>query len=108
MFLILSYVWLRRFTFEKLIFEVEPVRAVEPLPAPPDELQSKCAVAAEKYGLTKREVEICQMLASGMTGKDIEQTCVISYNTVKTHVKHIYTKLDIHSQQELIELIDKL
>ncbi|RNL40466.1 hypothetical protein DMP06_04860 [Slackia equolifaciens] len=108
MFLILSYVWLRRFTFEKLIFEVEPVRAVEPLPTPPDELQSKCAVAAEKYGLTKREVEICQMLASGMTGKDIEQTCVISYNTVKTHVKHIYTKLDIHSQQELIELIDKL
>lgn len=108
MFLMLSYVWLRRFTFEKLIFEVEPVRAVEPLPTPPDELQSKCDIAAEKYGLTKREVEICHMLASGMSGKDIEQTCVISYNTVKTHVKHIYTKLDIHSQQELIELIDRL
>lgn len=108
MFLMLSYVWLRRFTFEKLIFEVEPVRAVEPLPTPPDELQNKCDIAAEKYGLTKREVEICHMLASGMSGKDIEQTCVISYNTVKTHVKHIYTKFDIHSQQELIELIDRL
>ena len=48
------------------------------------------------------------MLASGMGGKEIEQTCVISYNTVKTHVKHIYTKLDVHSQQELIDLISAL
>ena len=107
-FLILSYFWLRNHSFEKLIFSVEPIRAVEPLPTPPDVLQEKCETAAERYGLTKREAEICQMLAAGMSGKDIEQTCVISYNTVKTHVKHIYTKLDIHSQQELIELIDKL
>lgn len=107
-FLVLIYFWLRRYSFEKLIFEVEPVRAVESPTAPPDELKEKCEAASEKYGLTKREAEICCMLVSGMSGKDIERTCVISYNTVKTHVKHVYAKFNIHSQQELIDLIGRL
>ena len=107
-FLVLCYIWLRRYSFEKLIFAIEPPLPVEPPSAPPEELQLKCEAAGKKYGLTKREIEICRMLASGMGGKEIEQTCVISYNTVKTHVKHIYTKLDVHSQQELIGLISAL
>ena len=33
------------------------------------------------------------------------ETVGVSYNTVKTHVAHIYTKLGVHSHQELIDLV---
>ena len=36
----------------------------------------------------------------------IEQELVLSYNTVKTHIKHIYQKLGVHSRQELLDLIE--
>ncbi len=32
---------------------------------------------------------------------------MVSRNTVKAHVKHIYAKLDIHSHQDLIDLVEK-
>lgn len=31
---------------------------------------------------------------------------VISRNTVKSHIKHIYSKLDVHWQQELIDMVE--
>ena len=33
---------------------------------------------------------------------------IISANTVKTHTRHIYKKIDVHSQQELIDLVEEL
>jgi DNA-binding CsgD family transcriptional regulator len=30
----------------------------------------------------------------------------VSRNTVKTHVRNVYSKLDVHSQQELIDLVE--
>ena len=45
------------------------------------------------------------MLARGRDRTYIQEQLVISRNTVKSHVKHIYTKLDVHSQQDLIDLI---
>ncbi|WP_270296185.1 LuxR C-terminal-related transcriptional regulator [Eggerthella sinensis] len=35
----------------------------------------------------------------------MRDTLVLSKNTVATHVKHIYQKLDVHSQQELLDLV---
>ena len=53
-----------------------------------------------------RETEILAMLARGRSAPFIAQELVISPNTVKTHVKHIYAKLGAHSQQEIIDLVD--
>ena len=61
---------------------------------------------ARKGGLTGRETEILAMLARGRSAPFIAQELVISPNTVKTHVKHIYAKLGAHSQQEIIDLVD--
>ena len=69
-------------------------------------MEERCAQLALQKGLTKRETEILTMLARGRNGKFIEEHYVVSYNTVKTHVKHIYLKLDVHSQQELIDLVE--
>ena len=50
--------------------------------------------------------EVFGMLARGHNGYHIRDELTLSYNTVKTHVKRIYRKLDVHSQQELIDLVE--
>ena len=47
------------------------------------------------------------MLARGRDRTYIQEQLVVSRNTVKAHVKHIYAKSDIHSHQDLIDLIEK-
>lgn len=56
-------------------------------------------------GLTSREMEIALCLAEGKKRKQIADELCVSDQTVKTHVSHIYTKLGIHSKEELIELV---
>lgn len=56
---------------------------------------------AVTYDLTKREMEIANYLALGWSVPRIEQELVLSNSTVKTHVKHLYSKLGIHSRDEL-------
>ena len=47
------------------------------------------------------------MLARGRDRTYIQEQLVVSRNTVKANVKHIYAKLDIHSHQDLIDLVEK-
>ena len=71
-----------------------------------DRFRQQCHTLAERYGLSKRELEIMMLLARGRNAGYIQDTLFISYNTVTTHRKHIYQKMGIHSQQELLDLIE--
>ena len=53
---------------------------------------------------SNRETEIFLMLAQGRSRPYIRDTLILSKNTVATHIRHIYEKMGIHSQQELIDL----
>ena len=44
-------------------------------------------------------------IVRGKTVVRIAEELVISENTVRTHVRHIYQKLDIHTRQELFDLL---
>ena len=46
------------------------------------------------------------LLAQGRTVHGISEKLYVSENTVKSHIKSIYLKLDIHSRAELIELVN--
>ena len=46
------------------------------------------------------------MGARGYKSASIQQQLYISEGTAKTHIRHIYRKLNVHNQQELILLID--
>jgi len=48
--------------------------------------------------LTQREQEILELLAKGYYYKEIGDTLGITYNTVRTHVQHIYEKLHVQSR----------
>lgn len=67
-------------------------------------LRQKCEEMASRFAFTPREQEISLYLAQGYSTATIAKELFVSTNTVKTHVKMIYTKLNVHSKQELIEL----
>jgi len=54
--------------------------------------------ASELDVLTDREREVLELLARGLTNKEIAEQLVISTNTVKRHIKSIFEKLDIHTR----------
>jgi DNA-binding CsgD family transcriptional regulator len=55
-------------------------------------------------GLTTRELEIMQLLLSGVSSKGISQKLSISLDTVKAHRKHVYAKLGVKSHPELFAI----
>lgn len=52
--------------------------------------------------LSKREEEILSYLTKGYKYKEIAEKLFISYDTVRTHIKHIYKKLHVRSRSEAI------
>lgn len=64
-----------------------------------------CDAITATYGLTPREHEIIVMLAHNRTVSDIAGDLIISVRTVNTHMNNIYRKLDIHSRNELSDLL---
>ncbi len=58
-----------------------------------------------RCGLTEREIEIALLLLSGETYKMIAQGLCISENTVKTHIKNIYSKLSVGSKTEFMKMV---
>lgn len=73
-----------------------------------DELVDRCSQAAQRYGLSQREEEVLRLLAQHKKVGSIEQELFISNNTAKTHIRHIYRKLDVHSRDELVALLGEM
>ena len=53
--------------------------------------------------LTDRELSVLRFLPSHLTNPEIARECVMSVNTVKTHLKRIYAKLGVSSRAETVE-----
>ncbi|MBQ6585297.1 MAG: LuxR family transcriptional regulator, partial [Coriobacteriales bacterium] len=89
--------------------EEQVVKLTDFFPAAPrtKQLNLRCQIISRKYGLSERESEILTYLAKGRSAAFIQEQLVLSYSTVSTHRQHIYQKLGIHSQQELLDLVDK-
>ena len=59
----------------------------------------------EMNNLSEREEEVSRLLIKGETNSDIGQKLFISVNTVKSHIKSIYKKLNVSNRIQLIHLI---
>jgi RNA polymerase sigma factor (sigma-70 family) len=53
---------------------------------------------SELSALTDREREVLDLLAQGLTNKEIAERLVITTNTVKRHLKAVFEKLDVHTR----------
>lgn len=60
---------------------------------------------ARAYGLTPRESDIFALMVRRYASAEIAETLVVSMATVRTHVRNIYAKLDVHSAKEFHALV---
>jgi DNA-binding NarL/FixJ family response regulator len=65
-------------------------------------LQQSTSPATNSYHLTQRETEILSSLAKGNSYKMIAAGFSLSIDTVRTHIKNIYGKLQVHTQAEAV------
>ncbi len=70
-----------------------------------DALGARIRELSVAHGLTPREIEVFDLLARGRSVPYVRDALFISKETAATHAKHIYAKLDVHSRQELIDLV---
>jgi LuxR family maltose regulon positive regulatory protein len=52
--------------------------------------------------LTERELEVLRLIAAGLSNREIAQELVVAVSTVKTHINHIYGKLDARSRTQAV------
>lgn len=70
-------------------------------------LEELCSLVSKRYDLTRREYEILVLLAQNYRAPYIAEKLVVSPSTVKTHMRNLYGKLDVHSQAELLLHLDQ-
>ena len=89
--------------------------SLSPAPAPstakktrPETDPDACtAEIASLYGLSERETEVMGYLSKGRGVSFTAEQLGLSKNTVKAYTKSLYKKLDVHSREELIDLVDE-
>lgn len=74
----------------------------------PDLYARGCARLAERFDLTAREAEVLLPLVRGRSNSSIAASLTIGTETVRTHIRHIYQKTDIHSREELMDTVEGL
>ena len=62
---------------------------------------------SKHYNLSPRQSEVFELLARGRNSEYISKKFYVSRSTTKAHINAIYKRMDIHSQQELINLVDE-
>ena len=89
-----SAVFFQRQTFALLFFKDpdETIESIEP-------------VLSEVYALTSAEARLAMLLAQGKSLHEICEILDIKYNTVRTHLKRIFSKTQTTRQSELVKLI---
>lgn len=63
--------------------------------------RAKCEIACSQAQLTTRERDVFMLLARGDSARSISDNLSISYNTARNHIQRVYTKVGVHSKEEL-------
>ena len=62
------------------------------------------AVAAQERGITPRELDVLQLIARGMSTREIAAALFISENTVKTHSSRLFDKLNAKRRTQAVQI----
>ena len=74
-------------------------RLTRPRRAPDFEKNTK---ALEALGISEREYDVLLLLAEGCSNREIADSLFVSANTVKTHLAHLYDKLDVSRRTQAV------
>jgi DNA-binding CsgD family transcriptional regulator len=92
-------IWLgRRITGTRHIVEVREVL----VPAPVAFVRDDAKIA--ELGITPRELEVLELIAGGLSNKEIAEKVFVSENTVKTHSSRVFDKLGARRRTQAVQL----
>ena len=63
---------------------------------------------AQRYALSEREAQIVREFAAGRSARYLAEWHMLSEHTIKTYMRRAYTKIGVHSRQELIDAIEEM
>lgn len=90
-------IWLGlKLTREKVVVKEVAISAGQPFI--PDESKR------EDLGITRRELEILELIARGMSNREIAEKLFVSENTVKTHSSRVFDKLGAKRRTQAVQL----
>ena len=86
---------------ETVIIEKEIYKS----PSPSTEINQ---AEIDRLGLSKRELEVLTLMATGLSNEEIAEKLFVSLNTIKTHSSSIFTKLDVKRRMQAAEKAKRL
>lgn len=86
---------------------VDPHEAADEAAEYDGDIETALARLANDYNLSPRETEVAALLAKGRSLPFIQNELYISAGTAQTHARHIYKKLNVHSRQEFLDVVEK-
>jgi DNA-binding CsgD family transcriptional regulator len=95
--------WLgRTLTREKIVVREVPVEVEVAVPAPAGVfLRDQAKVDA--LALTPRELEVLELVAAGLSNKEMAERLFVSENTVKTHCSRVFDKLGVGRRTQAVQ-----
>ena len=81
---------------EVLVVKEVPVRATQPFALNEERLKD--------LGITRRELEILELIAKGMSNREIADKLFVSENTVKTHSSRLFDKLSAKRRTQAVQI----
>ena len=85
---------------EVVVVKEVPVAAMQPFALNKERLRD--------LGITKRELEILELIAQGMSNREIADKLFVSENTVKTHSSRLFDKLSARRRTQAVQIAKEL
>ena len=75
--------------------------------SPPSDFELDAA-ALKRLGISKREYEVLELIAGGLSNQEIADKLFVSTSTVKTHTSNLFAKLDARRRTQAIQKAKEL
>lgn len=92
-------IWLGlRLTMHKETIVIREIEVPAPIPFKRDQQR------LEALGITPRELEVLELIAEGLSNKEIAERAFVSENTIKTHSRRVFEKLGAQRRTQAVQL----
>jgi DNA-binding CsgD family transcriptional regulator len=84
--------------------KTKEMMVVREVPVPSTETFVRNDARVAELGITPRELEILERIASGMSTREIAEALFVSENTVKTHASRLFGKMDVNRRTQAVDV----
>ena len=93
---------------ETVVVKEVPVEVTVEVPVPVSAQFVLDQIKLQQLGITARELEILQLIAGGMSNREISEKLFVSENTVKTHSSRLLDKLDAKRRTQAVQIAKEM